>query len=107
MKRSGIGPSGPRLDPTVPSGIDSMTAKDSTACSTRLHGRMGAISRPSRVFRPSLTFYAELAAITGEKDYVASGIVDLDWRDQRRIGEANITGGFADVRSSKCYTGGS
>jgi len=51
-------------------------------------------------FRPSLIFYAELAAITGEIDYAAPGIVDLDWRDRRRIGDANITGGFADVGSS-------
>lgn len=51
-------------------------------------------------FRPSLTFYAELAAITGEIDYAAPGIVDLDWRDRRRISDANITGGFADVGSS-------
>ena len=51
-------------------------------------------------FRPSLTFYAELAAITGEIDYAAPGIVDLDWRNRRRIGDANITGSFADVGSS-------
>jgi RES domain len=48
-------------------------------------------------FRPDLALIAELQAIAGEDDYVPLGAVPSDWYEPRVMGEATVTGEYADL----------
>ncbi|AXC16133.1 hypothetical protein ACPOL_6927 (plasmid) [Acidisarcina polymorpha] len=48
-------------------------------------------------FRPDLTLIAELQAIAGEDDHVPLGTVPSDWYEPRVMGEAAVTGAYADL----------
>jgi len=48
-------------------------------------------------FRPDLSLIAELQAIAGEDDYVPLGTVPSDWCEPRMMGEATVTGTYADI----------
>jgi hypothetical protein len=48
-------------------------------------------------FRPDLSLIAELQAIAGEDDYWPLGTVPSDWCEPRIMGEATVTGAYADI----------
>ena len=48
-------------------------------------------------FRPDLALIAELQAIAGEDDHVPLGTVPSDWYAPRVMGEATVTGAYADL----------
>jgi hypothetical protein len=48
-------------------------------------------------FRPDPALIAELEAIAGEDDYVLLGTVPSDWCEPRVMGEATVTGTYADI----------
>ena len=48
-------------------------------------------------FRPDISLIAELQAIAGEDDYVPLGTVPSDWCEPRMMGEATVTGTYADI----------
>jgi RES domain len=48
-------------------------------------------------FRPDLSLIAELQAIAEEDDYVPLGTVPSDWCEPRMMGEATVTGTYADI----------
>ena len=48
-------------------------------------------------FRPDLSLIAELQAIAGEDDFVPLGTVPSDWCEPRVMGEATVTGAYADL----------
>jgi len=51
-------------------------------------------------FRPDLFLTAELQAISGEDDYVPLGTVPSDWCTPRMMGEAIVSGTYADIYSA-------
>ncbi len=51
-------------------------------------------------FRPDLTFYADLAKIEGDIDHAVPGVIDAEWRENRRIGRAAVGGNYADIGAS-------
>lgn len=51
-------------------------------------------------FRPDLSVIAELQAIAGEDDYGPLGTVPSDWCEPRVMGEATVTGAYADLYSA-------
>jgi hypothetical protein len=48
-------------------------------------------------FRPDLSLIAELQAIAGEDDFVPLGTVPSNWCEPRMMGEATVTGTYADI----------
>ena len=48
-------------------------------------------------FRLDISLIAELQAIAGEDDYVPLGTVPSDWCEPRMMGEATVTGTYAEI----------
>lgn len=51
-------------------------------------------------FRPDLSLLAELAEIDGEDDFTPHGTLPAEWLQQRVMGQAELSGRFADVYSA-------
>lgn len=50
-------------------------------------------------FRPDLSLLAELSAIDGEDDFTPLGTLPAEWLEQRVMGQAALSGSFADLYS--------
>ena len=50
-------------------------------------------------FRPDLTLLAELSEIDGEDDFIPLGTLPAEWLEQRAMGQAVLSGRFADIYS--------
>ena len=51
-------------------------------------------------FRPDMSVYAEWDAIDGDADHAPPALIDADWREKRRLGNATVIGEHADIGHS-------
>src|ERR1017187_6016444 len=51
-------------------------------------------------FRPDISLVDDFSQIEGEEEYLPLGAVSVEWLTSRRLGQATLSGAYADIYSS-------